>query len=79
MCPHQLQLRFSLPRPVCPTSFCSRQVIISAPYNHSALQSSLARPRVPQNAFQTAPLVVMNNFGGEVHMKLATVGGGGRG
>eukprot|EP00798_Chlamydomonas_sp_ICE-L_P006618 gene6618-3274_t len=36
-------------------------------------RASLARPRVPQNAFKTPPLVVMNNFGGEEHMKLATV------
>ena len=35
-------------------------------------QSSLQRPRVPQNSFKTAPLVVMNNFGQEEHMKLAT-------
>lgn len=36
------------------------------------VQASLQRPRVPQNAFKTPPLVVMNNFGSEEHMKLAT-------
>ena len=41
--------------------------------------ASQARPRIPQNAFKTAPLVVLNNFGNEEHMRLATVreGGGG--
>jgi hypothetical protein len=29
---------------------------------------------MPENAFKTAPLVVMNNFGKDEHMQLATVG-----
>ncbi|GAX79003.1 hypothetical protein CEUSTIGMA_g6443.t1 [Chlamydomonas eustigma] len=37
------------------------------------VQASLPRPRMPENAFKTAPLVVMNNFGKEEHMQLATV------
>jgi hypothetical protein len=36
------------------------------------VQNSQARPRVPVNAFKSAPLVVMNSFGGEEHMRLAT-------
>ncbi|KAG1655479.1 hypothetical protein FOA52_008674 [Chlamydomonas sp. UWO 241] len=35
--------------------------------------SSQTRPRVPQHAFRTPPLVVLNNFGSAEHMKLATV------
>jgi hypothetical protein len=34
--------------------------------------SSLARPRMPPNAFKTAPLVVLNGFqGGGQHLQLA--------
>ncbi|KAL3136348.1 hypothetical protein ABBQ38_005610 [Trebouxia sp. C0009 RCD-2024] len=35
----------------------------------TAVQS---RPRMPESLWQTAPLVVMNNFGGEEHLKLVT-------
>lgn len=34
--------------------------------------SSQARPRCPPTAFRAAPLVVLNNFGQEEHLKLAT-------
>ena len=33
------------------------------------VQASLAKPRMPENAFKTPPLVVMNNFGSEEHMR----------
>lgn len=36
------------------------------------VQNAAVRPRVPANAFKSAPLVVMNSFGSEEHMRLAT-------
>lgn len=35
--------------------------------------ASQLRPRLPESLWKTAPLVVMNNFAGEEHLKLATV------
>eukprot|EP00877_Chromochloris_zofingiensis_P011512 jgi/Chrzof1/6614/Cz19g02210.t1 len=34
--------------------------------------SSQARPRIPQNAFKTPPLLVMNNFSGQEHLRLTS-------
>ena len=38
------------------------------------VQSAQTRPRAPTTAFKTAPLVVLNGFGGHEHLKMATVG-----
>lgn len=37
------------------------------------VQAALARPRMPQAAFQTSPLVVLHGFGQEEHMKLTAI------
>lgn len=37
------------------------------------VQAALARPRCPPAAFQTPPLVVLNGFGGDQHLKLTGV------
>ncbi len=38
------------------------------------VQSAQARPRAPQSAFATPPLVVLSGFQGEEHLKLTSVG-----
>jgi ribosome biogenesis protein SSF1/2 len=45
-----------------------------AAYAHTSdVAASHARPRAPESAFRTPPLVVLNNFGSEPHMKLAAL------
>jgi ribosome biogenesis protein SSF1/2 len=45
-----------------------------AAYAHAAdIAASQTRPRAPESAFRTPPLVVLNNFGTEPHMKLAAI------
>ncbi len=45
-----------------------------AAYAHAAdVAAAQARPRAPESAFRTPPLVVLNNFGTEPHMKLAAI------
>lgn len=43
-------------------------------YAHASdIAAAQARPRAPESAFRTPPLVVLNNFGTEPHMKLAAI------
>ena len=43
-------------------------------YAHMAdVAAAQRRPRCPEGAFAAPPLVVLNNFGGEQHMKLAAI------
>jgi ribosome biogenesis protein SSF1/2 len=45
-----------------------------ASYAHaSEIAAAQARPRAPEAAFRAPPLVVLNNFGTEPHMKLAAI------
>ena len=43
-------------------------------YAHASdIAAAQTRPRAPESAFRTPPLVVLNNFGTEPHMKLAAI------
>lgn len=45
-----------------------------AAYSHASdVASSQSHPSVPESAFRAPPLVVLNNFGSEPHMKLAAL------